>query len=206
MKSQLANFEKQLSKHTLEHTLELIQEGKLTAYYLRGPEGGRMMSTLIVFTPEGIVLQGDLTPERNGSVSSMGYGLNWFAGTLSDTYLCEKFLTKRFVLELAIDQLSDPVKNYYCDVEGEDLEALKALAEELKSGDHGPEWLYEELSELGQGYVDDGIPGWGYDPNQAAWLVAIQRRFSALYHEQAARTQQVADAIIESATVSAATT
>jgi hypothetical protein len=74
------NFRRQLDRHVLE----IVQEGPtVSAYYLKEPGKGRMMSTLIVFTPEGIALMGDLTPEQNGSVSALGYGRDWFSGHLS---------------------------------------------------------------------------------------------------------------------------
>lgn len=168
-----------------DHKLEpLITEGPITAYYLRGPDGGRMMSTLIMFTPEGIVLQGDLTPGRNGNVSSPWYGVGWFSGQLSGSYLCEKFLETKWVRELAVEQLSDPVASFYCEADDADVEKLKEIAKVLSGGDYGPEWLHEELSNLDGCYVDDGIPGLGYDPHEAAWLVAIQATFARLYHAQ----------------------
>jgi hypothetical protein len=157
-----------------DHVLTLVQEGEVTAYYL-GKKGTRMMSCLLLFTPEGIAIMGDLTPQLHGSVSVYGYGIGWFSKHLSEGYLCEKFLRERFVPELAEKELRDP-EGYW----REELspEVSDRIADDLC--DHGQEWLYEELLDAG---VDcsDGIPGFGYDPAEAGWLCAIQQRFSELY-------------------------
>ncbi len=53
-----------------DHILVPISETeKVNAFCLRDPKQGRMM-----FTPEGIVLMGDLTPTDHGTVSMIGYG------------------------------------------------------------------------------------------------------------------------------------
>ena len=75
-----------LKDHTLEKVLDHPAEKEknhFEAYYLRPPEGGRMMSTLITFTPEGIVIMGDLCPDGSGVISCYGYGRKWFVGKLS---------------------------------------------------------------------------------------------------------------------------
>lgn len=86
-----------LKNHVLEQVLDAP---KFKAFYLKEPGMGRMQSTLILFTPEGIIIGGDLCPgndPRNSGVTSpIGYGLNWFAGRLSPVYLCEKFLYEGF--------------------------------------------------------------------------------------------------------------
>lgn len=55
--------------------------GEITAFYLRESPDTRIMSTLVLFTPEGIVITGDLCPGRNG-VIIRGYDLSWFASHL----------------------------------------------------------------------------------------------------------------------------
>lgn len=75
-----------------EHVLEAVTIGNnLSAYYLKKPGDGRMCSTLIIFSAEGITIIGDMVPCRHGVNSSLGYGIGWFSDTLSPGYLGEKF-------------------------------------------------------------------------------------------------------------------
>src|ERR1700744_5534707 len=85
---------------------------KVKAFYLRRPGDGRMMSCLILFTVEGIVIMGDLTPCHNGVISCLGYGLGWFADRKSEDYLCEKFLRKEFVPKLALESFREQILMY----------------------------------------------------------------------------------------------
>lgn len=176
-RAQLDNFKNMLNKHIL---VPVQTTGPIEAYYLKDPAQGRMMSTLIMGTPEGISLMGDLTPERNGSASCLGYDLRWFSGASSNHYLCEKFLTKRWVQEIAVEQLSNAASHFGLQDGDADIAKLKEIGEHLKGSDHLEEWLYDELFELG-GYTDGGLPGYGYDPREAMVLCAIQARFSELY-------------------------
>lgn len=185
----------QMRKALANHRLELVQEGPVTAYYLKDPTEGRMMSTLVLFSPEGIVLQGDLTPERNGTVSCYGYGIGWFGSPKSEDYLCEKFLEKRFVQEAAITELKDP-DSYWRDLSGIEtgewyrrIERLDEIIDDLESDGHEAEWLIGELEDAGC-VVDDWPPGWTYEPREAGWLCAIQQRFAELYQEELARVDQ----------------
>lgn len=95
-----------LKDHFLE---QILDTEKFKAFYLREKPDSRMMSTLIIFSPEAIILCGDLTPARNGNVSVLGYGLHWFAGFLSEGYLAEKFLQKGWHQNLAERELTDLV-------------------------------------------------------------------------------------------------
>ena len=104
-----------LKDHTLEKIADVPCEGdlykpesRIVAYRLQPPKKTRCMSTLLTFTPEGIVLQGDLTPGHHGMVSAIGYGLDWFAGPLGESYLCGKFLQETWIQEIAIRELKDP--------------------------------------------------------------------------------------------------
>lgn len=131
-----------LKDHTLEQVLDTPN---FKAFYLRPPGGGRMMSTLIVFTPEGIVLMGDLTPGHHGNVSALGYGLSWFAGDLSGSYLCEKFLQKSWHAELAKEWCLDMAKDARCgrlDHEGDfDVDGLEVAADDREAA-------HDELASL----------------------------------------------------------
>jgi len=108
------HMKESLKDHVLEQVLDAE---KFKAFYLK-PEGKtRMMSTMIIFSPEGIVLLGDLSPSRYGNVSALGYGLSWFSKNLSETYLCEKFLEKGWHQDLAVSDLKtmarDVLRGHY---------------------------------------------------------------------------------------------
>ncbi len=79
---------------------------------MKRPGSGRMMSTQILFTPEGIVISGDLCPRvgTRGVISDLGYGLNWFSGKLSNSYLCEKFFVVGWHRDLAEEELETMIK------------------------------------------------------------------------------------------------
>ena len=100
-------YEDMLKNHYLEQVLDTE---KFKAFYLRQPGMGRMQSCLFMFTPEGVNICGDLCPgndSRNSGVHAYGYGLSWFSQNLSGSYLCEKFLTKEWHPELAVDDCLD---------------------------------------------------------------------------------------------------
>lgn len=100
-------YEEDLKDHYLEQVLDT---DKFKAFYLRQPGMGRMQSCMIMFSPEGINLLGDLCPgndSRNSGCHAYGYGLSWFAQKLSGSYLCEKFLTKAWHPELAVQDCQD---------------------------------------------------------------------------------------------------
>lgn len=173
----------------------LVESGPVQAYYLKVPGQGRIDSVLLLFTPEGIAIQGDITPSHHGDtlgpdrVSSFKCHLEWFAKDLSEDYLCSKFLSKVWVREYAEQELRDPNG---CWQEGlrEDPEQMESFQEILDNLDeHGEEWLYHELTEAGF-VVDDGVPGRGYEPHAAGWLCAIQQAFARLWREQHAQATQ----------------
>ena len=162
------------------HVLEVVLDSeKIQAYYLKEPGQGRMMSTLILFTPEGIVLQGDLTPGRFGNVSAYKYGRAWFAGFLSEDYLCEKFLPKVYVPEKALAACKRGV------LEGRRAGGLTkekaldlwidltAFSEYFLSERNAYDFWTDEL-------LNDGCDAYfyGYEPDEAGWLCAIQQRFA----------------------------
>lgn len=93
-----------------DHVLEEIPSGeRIKTFYLKIPKT-RMGSCLILFTPEGIAIMGDMTPGR-AAVSTLGYGLDWFASELGWDYLCSKFLEKEWVAEYAIDYCRDAARD-----------------------------------------------------------------------------------------------
>lgn len=173
----MSYIEPHMAEGLANHRLDLLQQGPITAYRM-GLPGTPTMSTLLLFTPVGIALMGDLTPERNGSVSALGYGLEWFKNEMSEGYLCEKFLEKKFVPELALRDLRDPDGLIRSDATPEQLEALDRIARTIH--DYDGSLLAHEL--LFAGFdICDGVPGWGYHPGEAGWLCAIQRKFRELY-------------------------
>jgi hypothetical protein len=173
------------TKRLANHTLHLLQDGPhVTAYYLRERPDSRMMSTLILFTPEGIALMGDLTPQLNGSVSALGYGPAWFAGQLSPDYLCSKFLRKEWVHAIAKRELRERADEAEASGYTKEQAAKWAEIADEFDDDAGPESLYDLLPGFD---TSDGIPGMGYEPVAGGWLVAIQRTFARLYVLEAAK-------------------
>jgi hypothetical protein len=166
-----------------------------------------MMSTLLVFSPEGIILTGDNHPgskSGRGGVIARGYGLEWFSQKLEPDYLAGKFLIEVWVPE----RFSQAVRDYICDgfhartlstkrrpwrvgkyVQDEwtEIHALRYLISnpELIETSHN---AYDNLPAFRQpksGWVciydsDFVLAGYGYDPTELGWLAAIQRRFSEL--------------------------
>jgi hypothetical protein len=98
----------QLKDHFLEQVLDA---DKFKAFYMREEPNSRMMSTLFMFHPEGITICGDLSPALHGNCSALGYGLSWFAGRLSEGYLCEKFLERGWHADLAESELAQMSKD-----------------------------------------------------------------------------------------------
>lgn len=96
--------------------------------------------------------------------------------------LCEKFLTARWVPELAAETLRDPEWR-----EAADPALLAELARDLECGEAHQGNICDRLEEIG---IECGgeVPGYGYDPNEAARLVAIQRKFRELWSKRCAPT------------------
>ncbi len=176
--------EPQMAEGIKDHALvQIIDSEKFKSFYMKRLGKGRIMSTLITFTPEGIVIQGDLTPGRNGNVSCLGYGLGWFRSRLSEDYLCEKFLELGWFPELAARDLRRIIKEIKA---GELLQyddyAVKEmgqLANVCDDGDIGMESFRDDWHTIDDDY--ESTPGWGYNPREKGWLCAIQQRFAELY-------------------------
>jgi len=172
-----------LTGHTL--TPLVRDEGARIEVWRMARAGTRAMSVQIAGTPEGICLMGDLHPgpDRNGCCSVFGRGLRWFSQEqMSESDLCSKFLTRAWVPEIAAETL----RRWGANPGDYGLEACQAgtirvLATRVHDCDERQ--FYDALTELG---LDDGdgIPGYGYPPEDAGWLCAIQERFSALYRER----------------------
>ncbi len=156
---------------------------RVRAWYLRRPSEGRMMSTLVLETPEGLVICGDLCPRDRGVVSDLGYGAAWFAGQLSPDYLCSKFLRKEWVPEAAAEKLLDLIAEAVTEGDLSAEDAATHGAEVRNEHDLTPDRAREIFENAGLREFTDY--DWNeYDPNDTRWLIAIQRRFAALYHAE----------------------
>ena len=179
-----------LKNHVLEQVLDTE---KFQAFRMKDPGQGRIMSTLITFTPEGIVIQGDLAPGRNGNVSCGGYGLGWFRGRLSEDYLASKFLEKGWYAEVAATWLRRHLKDIADGAETAkpgDVEKIRKLASRCNDGDLYIERFRDYWEEIYEDWDWDSTPGWGYKPSEHAWLCVIQRKFAELYNAKELQEQQ----------------
>lgn len=170
-----------LKNHVLEEVLP-FGHGFL-AYYMKEPGQGRMMSTLFIFGPEGIVIMGDLCPggpKNQGSISDFNYGIGWFSGNLSENYLCSKFLTEEWQAEAALEWIGEHVKEIESGEEAGNVEAFLQIERDLRGGEMDESHFRDDLECAG--YVcDDELPGYDYHRSTAGWLCALQQRFSELF-------------------------
>lgn len=153
-------------------------DAAIRAFYLRQQRASRINATLVVFTPEGISIMGDLVPGNNGVVSAFGYGIDWFASELSPDYLACKFLRQEFSCRAAADYLEDQLSNYEGHALYDDVpDAIEALRGDGMTQDQ----TYELLRELGdEDAIIDGVC-WDYDDHDRDLLVRIQQAFARLY-------------------------
>ena len=164
---------------------------RVSMYLLKKP-GTWNYSCQITFSPAGIAIQGDITPEDNNGSCSRGKSLEWFAGELSPDYLASKFLRRKWSEELCKRDLNRrigeaqelyEVQKADNDERAEDtsaeLEQLHRLHLAAFFGEHN---FYQACEREG---FDDGddLPGWGYAPQEVAILAAIQQTFRRLYWE-----------------------
>ncbi len=175
-------------KRLENHYLEVVERTpNVEMYYLREPNRGRMMSTLIVFTPEGIVVTGDLSPSAGaGGVTSWpGYGIDWFTGRLDFAYLAEKFLDKQWEPEYSAEILRQhtAVRGLYEDWSDDDKDAVRKLAQRCENREVGPHQIVEQLYDLGDEDAS-GMPNLTYNEPDMVWLSAIQQTFAKLYNQK----------------------
>jgi hypothetical protein len=168
-----------LKNHVLD---EVLTHEAFRAFYMKEPGQGRMMSTLFIETPEGIVIMGDLCPggpKNQGSISDFGYGFGWFGGKLSEGYLCSKFLTEEWQAEAAFEWVVDHIKDIEKGDEEGKVEYFREIERDLLGGEVDESQFRNALERAG--YVcDDGTPGYDYHRSTAGWLCALQQRFSEL--------------------------
>lgn len=146
---------------------------------------------------------------ENGFVSVAGFGLHWFARLdLNPEYLCEKFLRRKWTESAAADWAlaramdlfdefgpaldQDPlpwVKQCFCCID----EAIRDYEAAVEREDGSSQFATEASfmnwhCRVFQGREDTPYnAGIAYDPNDKAWLVAIQRAFSRLFYESDSR-------------------
>jgi len=147
-------------------------------YRMEVPGSGRIQSTDIIFTEEATIITGDLCPGRNGVVSGMGYGFDFFSVERGSRYLAEKFLSTSWHAEVAHKEL---------DALAEEEDRHPELISELNSlhgliDDSDIRGLYDALESLS--YEAEDLPGYGYKPQDLRILSEINRRFAALLVEQ----------------------
>lgn len=174
----MSYVEPHMKKSMEEMKLTQLNFRPLEMFYLKR-EGTGTLRTLIIFTKEGIVLTGDVMLGLNpsgGIVSQLGYGSDWFSSNLSEDYLCQKFLPKVWVSELAKKHMEYMLR------EDTDLDVEQRVSIE----DAIRHQVYDSSYEFGQWWdntFSDGPEdiGYGYDPSDAGWLCAIQQRFRESY-------------------------
>jgi hypothetical protein len=170
---------KEMRESFADHELTCeYEQGRFAVFQMARPDT-RVMLVQVSFSPEGIAIQGDLTPERNGSVSVFGYDLNWFTKETPEGNLCEKFLTTKWVPSIAIAGLLDrdgPFQkaNYKGDID--------EITDSIAAGEFGADETHDVLTELNADWHDE-LPGYGYDPEEAGWLCIIHQTFRRLYRD-----------------------
>jgi hypothetical protein len=97
-----------------DHRLEMVVDiAKVRLAEMRRV-GTSVYSVQICETPTGLTITGDLRITDTGVVHAIGKSLAWFAGELSENYIAEKFLERRWNADLAredlrvVAQIDDP--------------------------------------------------------------------------------------------------
>lgn len=204
----LADYLERYKDHILFQDLGAPGD-KYQAFYLAVP-GTRCQSCLILGTPEGVIIAGDWVPcsDPVGTISAPYKSLAWFAEASSPDYIAGKFLHKSWQADLAKKEIEETLEDWKTDwdrrcehqadlgdkeespnVWSEDCECeqctryyeLKELSPDIENmSDHE---FYERMSDLDYSFVEDGAPGWGFDPYQVAQLWVIHLRFQEGYRE-----------------------
>lgn len=186
-------FEEQISKtreNWKDHELVVLEEGPhIQAYYLKHPkEELRIQGCLLLFTPEGVVITGDLIPGTKKGIHAIGsgYGFDarWFANHHNGENIARQFLRKEWDDTLAADELETELDENGTDYfDQSQIEMLKEVVGALWEPPPycmTEDQFIEALCEAGYD-IGSGVPGYGYDQEEYALLIAIQRRFSELW-------------------------
>lgn len=171
----------QMREELKDHVLaQVLDTPDFRAFYLRSKhklEYGRVMSTLFIFSPEGITICGDLRPDGpsgSASHSDYGYGLTWFSGNLSERYLCEKFMHEVWQRDVAAEECSEH-------------------ADEIERGEHDDHFAHND--ELYREVVDafeaaDLLSE--IDPQRAEKIRTVSNELAAMRHEKAEKYRELA--------------
>jgi hypothetical protein len=191
------DFDAQLKLYTSyyqAHELHTVEDtDKVKVYLLRKPSTMNMHVHL-VFTGNRIGLTGDaqLGPTQHGLWSTSGYGVAWFAGALSPSYLCEKFLRQAYDAKATAAHILDRYEEYL----KESPPVAKAIVAKLrdltfdsassKSVADMLEEVCEDTATLRE-LVDGSVAYLDYEDIRhtygelAAPLAAVQQTFARLY-------------------------
>ncbi len=162
-------------KERAGHVLDIVDDtGLVRAWYIRRPGTG-MYRSLILDTPEGVVITGD-SPDR-----AMGCGrqLRWFVAENGPRYLASKFLTQVWCPDIAEAHVAKLVSE-----SGPDDSWVAEIVVAMTETDwtqhsylESVAWILEDA-----GFDTDGVwPDHGYDAVDEAVLAAIQQRFRDLF-------------------------
>lgn len=150
--------------------------------------GTNIYSVYISEVANRLCITGDvcLGPTHYGIVSAAGYKISWFAGHLSESYLCEKFLRREWQWEAAVEEIEWEIQRDTEDADGWwfDSDKVKQWQEFVES----PSWKYDSPNEtefyelMTEEFGCDGceLPGYDYPCVDAGWLCAIQQRYAEL--------------------------
>lgn len=155
-------------------------------YRLTPPDGSLAGSVTVACVDGYLAIFGDLCPgveyhDNRGVFSVERKPLAWFAGDLSPQYLASKFLKEVWEPSAAAAACRELATDPAWDSDVADLHDLADRAEQIQIRDTDAivEWC-QDLAEI------DSDPEtiaacYAYDPDNLALLVAIQRRFRALW-------------------------
>ena len=182
----IASWTERYAQHIL---LELTPPASPVRAFHMKIEGQHIDSTLILTTPEGVVIMGDLVPGgERALVSIHATGLDWFLMTHNPEYLSQKFLTKEWIREDAIVELEGLLRDVRGDTvhgDGRDDDdcvlAFLLLIDKLRANDGDQNDVIDVLNRYD--FDEAHEFGMGYAPEKVGHLAALQRRFTDLFVE-----------------------
>jgi len=177
----------------IEHYLKMINDVELHRDgdhgWLMRKQDTMLCSTVLIFQFNHIFISGDFSPCRNGVVSCVGYGLEWFTGQLYPGYLAEKFLERKWCPLRAKHHIKWMIEQAREDEESSNSErtavirSLNSVIDEYHlhtTVDYDN--AIEEHVMAFFGYDTEMVyPRLGYDISEVAQLSAIQQTFRKFY-------------------------
>ena len=186
------------------HQLTEVCRTEKVEVYRCGKPGTRTYSFQLSFTPEGIAIQGDSTPEPHGSTSYRPVSLEWFTLTLEPRYLAGYFLTRKWCrdnakqwLERKIEEASERVEDLLSDESAEPRTTaywqdrtydLRRMRERDQFADQHEFVLAYETVVPDHSWSDDSP--WDYQQYELATLVAIQQTFRRLWRDRITQNKE----------------